>query len=191
MAACAVALVTVRQSPTTEGTVPNNGTINQTTESRRSGTTVSYLGVVLGDDGIAEWEVGRRVVFVPRTDVGEIRLEHGWRAERVVPRLLFGGGLLTTGLYLAWGLLQACWREGAVVVSPKILLAAVLLPLLGGWILASTFGRGRFLRVRLANGDRRKILFRGTGDPRQLDRFLEQARALSYEIQVTPDAGQR
>lgn len=144
-----------------------------------------YLGVVLDDEGVAEWEHGRRSVFVRRNQLRDLRHELGWRSERPIVQGLVGATLLAAGLYLFVLFVSAFLREHTFGLPKTFIGLGVALPMFGAWLLSGAVRRGHFLRATLVDGDTRKLLFHGKFDATELGVFAIRAREIGYSI-TTP-----
>lgn len=145
-------------------------------------TPLHYLSIEVSPEGIGEREYGRRVVFVPASEIQSITEAHGFVGERPVLQFLFGSTLLLLALlvstWLYWGTRPGYMAEtGPFQMGSKILIGTVMLTAFGIWATWSALQRGRFLLVT-AKRDRRKLRLVGTVDPAQLADFLAQARSI-------------
>lgn len=144
-----------------------------------------YLGVVLDQEGVAEWEDGRRAVFVRRDELRGLRHEIGWRSERPILQGLFGAAVLTAGLYVLVLVVSAFLRHGGFPRPRSLAAVGVTFPILGAWALFGAFRRGHFLRAALVHGGSRKFLLQGRFDPTEFDAFVTRARGIGYSIETS------
>lgn len=144
-----------------------------------------YLGVVLDQEGVAEWEHGKRAVFVRRDELRDLRYEFGWRSERPLVQGLFGAAVLAVGLYMFALLALTFLRYGGVFRPRTLNAVGVVFPILGAWALFGAFRRGHFLRAALVDGGSRKFLLQGRFDPTEFDAFVTRARRIGYAIETS------
>lgn len=147
--------------------------------------SAQYLGVVLDEAGVAEWEHGQRTVFVGRDDLRDLQHEFGWRSERPIAQGLLGAALLAAGLHLLVLFVAGILREGAIVLPKTFVAMGITLPMLGAWALWGAMRRGHFLRAALGDGDTRKLLFQGRFDATEFGAFVARARKIGYSIRTS------
>jgi hypothetical protein len=146
---------------------------------------VEYLGLVLDEEGVAEWEDGRRSVFVRRGDLRELRYELGWRSERPIVQGIFGALLLAAGLNVFVRFLSAFFRDGNVHLPKTFIGLGVTLPMMGGWALFGALRRSHMVRADLVDGDSRKLLLQGRFDATEFEAFVARAGDLGYSIRMS------
>ena len=145
-------------------------------------TPLQYHSVEVSPEGIGEREYGRRVVFVPASEIQSIAEAYGFVGERPVLQFLFGCALsIPALLYGTWFYLgtrpEYVAQHGRLNVHIQTFTAAVVLMIFAMWVTWSALKRGRYLLVT-AKKDRRKLRLVGAVDPAQLADFLTQARSI-------------
>jgi hypothetical protein len=152
------------------------------TETGAQPTGVEYHGLVLDHEGVAEWEDGRKAVFVRRDQLRALRYEFGWRSERPIAQGLLGATLLAAGLHVLRIFILAFIRDGMVSLPKTFTGLGIMLPILGAWTLFGALRRGHFLRADLVNGDSRKFLLQRRFDATEFAAFVARAQAIGYSI---------
>jgi hypothetical protein len=139
--------------------------------------SVRCLGIELGSDGAAEWMDRRRVVFVPRTAIVGIDLQHGIAGERPVLQIVLGVGAILLGLLLlsaVAGALDLYLAGAATRSAARLAAAGAPLTIIGAWVLWTGLRPAYYLRVRTAT-DARKLLLARRVDLAELSRALYDA----------------
>jgi hypothetical protein len=104
------------------------------------------------------------LVRIPRKSIVRVELGSGFQAERPLLEGLFG-------LVLVIG---SAWVFYNVAGFPR---SFACMATLGFWALYRSMKRGAFLRVEIAGGGRRKLLFRSQVDRGQLEAFCQAAQS--------------
>jgi putative Mn2+ efflux pump MntP len=115
-------------------------------------------GIRATPEGLFEIDSGRVMVFIPRADVVKLSLAHGRLAERPFVQAIIGALLLAFGaLAIGWLLLIGYWKTVA---------SAVVLPIVGLWMLVHSFRDGDYLEVQTPRATR-KLVFHPALTPQE------------------------
>ncbi len=141
-------------------------------------------GIRMTPEGIGVIESGRVVLTLLKSDVQRIILRRGMQAQHPVIQLIFGIVLLVTGLI---PLPFMVFFPDVGVIAMKLGVGALVLVILGGWLLFESLRRGYFLDVETKSGWKKLPLSKGH-DIVEFESFLRAAKdTLGYPIEA--DAG--
>lgn len=136
---------------------------------------VSYLNIVISENGLSEFSHGKRLIFIPKEQIQSVEIKFGARAERPLVQMIFGillAGLGTVGLsvVLTGGLRGLRWGLGFIVFGG-----------LGVFCLYEALKKGYYLQI-ISTNDTRKLQFSGTIQKAELSQFVEQAVQFGYNF---------
>jgi hypothetical protein len=140
--------------------------------------------IEISERGIAEYtRDGHRTVFVARSSIQRVTVNHGFTCERPIATLLGAAFCLGLAGVALWFMIASFLGEGNVrVITITAVLAPAVIGLLCLWTLVR---RGRYLRID-AERDSRKLILRGGEDRSALRELLNVGRSrFGYDIDVT------
>lgn len=129
--------------------------------------------VRIAQDGVAEMDRHRRIIFVPREDVLRLELAYGSGAEH--PLILAMLGIVCAVLAIASLVTFALAVTRGGVRIPASLITGVVFLVPAWWLLDLALRKRWFLRVHTRNGTR-KLIFHEIRSNGELERFLMTAR---------------
>lgn len=125
------------------------------------------------DEGAAEMDGNRRLVFVPRSEITQIELVHGCAAERPLVSLVMALLLLGIAAFSVGWLALAILRHGVFYVNA---IAAVALVIPAAWLMDLSLRKRWYVLVRTRRGSR-KLLFKNARDEAALHNFVMSVRS--------------
>lgn len=133
---------------------------------------VEYESVRLGADGASEMDGNRRLVHVPRVEIGSVELVHGPAAERPVLSLILAAILVAISLTGPVMLVGALLGRGRLEIK-IVTTIAFIIP--AGWLFDLVIRPRWFLKVTMRNGSR-KLIFARANDEVALQQFVLAAK---------------
>jgi len=127
----------------------------------------------ISDEGAAEMDGMRRLIFVPREEIQRIDLRHGSAAERPIITLVLGILLLGVAL-VALVLVAFALKNGRPFPTAFVTVTIFAWP---GWWLLDLATRPRFFLHVQGRASSRKLVFHRTKDQRSIEEFLAIARS--------------
>jgi len=133
---------------------------------------ISYLTVVISDDGVAELSGESQVLYLPKNEISAMELTTGIAAERPVMQAIGAAIFIIAGFIGTFAI--ARWlQEGGKLYSFYIFLSFGYV--VGLWFLLGLIRKRTFLLTTTARG-MRKLVFKGRVDHEELAKFIETAR---------------
>ncbi|HET7433974.1 MAG TPA: hypothetical protein VFN10_04585 [Thermoanaerobaculia bacterium] len=129
--------------------------------------------VRIGEDGVAEMDQHRRIIFVPRDEILSVELVFRSGAERPLVTAVLGVVLIGVAVLSVALLVLAITRGGLKVPMSLITGIALLLP--AWWLLDLSFRKRWCLLVR-GRKEMRKLVFQHVRDQYEIERFIASAR---------------
>jgi hypothetical protein len=130
-------------------------------------------GIRLTENSLDELDGDRPAVSIQRTDIIQVSLAYGVASERTVATASLGIAILAFFVLKVRSLFDWFTHGGLAYYEEFVL----LLPgPLGGALLYLAFRRRYYLRVQLADGSARKLVFDKHATRRSIEAFLDESR---------------
>jgi hypothetical protein len=155
-----------------ESTPPKEDVAEETKIENADRESSEYLNVVLSKERISQIVDGNTIFSIEKKDIIRAELVFGLSAEHPIVQLAFGSIILIVGLFPLEMLYVWITQGGTISVIQMLIFALIPLSL---WIIRGALRKKHFILVD-ASTDRRKFIFDGEIEMRDLRTFLENAR---------------
>lgn len=146
-----------------------------------SESTVEYLGIQFSRKGIAQVDSGKKLLFISKEQIRQIKLRDGTQAERPVFQVIVSIVVVLLGMLPLPHLIS--WFLTGGNAKDFEFLMLLLIPM-GLWLAYEGVKQGLYFEI-VMDHDTRKISFQKYPQEFLLKQMIEQAKKMGYVIDVS------